>query len=79
MIDTTTPSIVPPVHPSGVADAFRLVGLLPNASNSFSNSLIVDGSGYGRRNNNRELLQRAFANSFETIARSTNRFRFIGN
>lgn len=69
------------VHPSGVADAFRLVGLLPNASNSFSGSLIVDGSGNGRRNNNRELLRRAFAtqDSFETIARSTSRFRFIGN
>jgi hypothetical protein len=78
-INITAPSIVPPVHPSGVADAFRLVGLLPNASNSFSNSLIVDGSGYGRRNNNTDLVRRAFANSFETIARSTNRFRFIGN
>lgn len=64
-IDITGTARAPIIPKTGVADVFILMGILPDESNTFNNSL--DGHSYT------DLFP------WDMVARSTNRYRFFGN
>ena len=65
-LDMTGTTAAPTVSTSGVADVFILLGILPDATNTYNNSLT-----------GQPVTTDLFA--WDMVARSTNRFRFFGN
>ena len=65
-LDMTGTTAAPTVSTSGVADVFILLGILPDAANTYNNSLT-----------GQPVTTDLFA--WDMVARSTNRFRFFGN